>query len=118
MSYRASGLRAWVWQRVSAVVLTLFVLLVCGYWLTGGPADYQGWHNLLAQPAVAVMVGLSFGALLAHIWVGVRDVILDYLSPPWLRHILLALLALWLFALGLWVLLILARVFVSVRMLT
>jgi len=111
MSYRASGLRAWVWQRVSAVVLALFTLLVIGYFLSGGPSSYQDWHNLLAQAPVTVMIGLSFGALLAHIWVGVRDIIIDYISRPWLRYILLSLLALWLFSLGLWVLLLLARIF-------
>ncbi|CAK0738416.1 succinate dehydrogenase / fumarate reductase, membrane anchor subunit [Gammaproteobacteria bacterium] len=110
MSYRASGLRAWIWQRISAVVLALSTLLALSYFLTGGPTNYQNWRNLLAQVPVTVMIGLSFGALLAHIWVGVRDIIIDYISPPGLRYVLLSLLALWLFALGLWVLLLLARI--------
>lgn len=119
MSYRASGLRAWIWQRVSAVILAVFIVLILGNWLRGGPTDYHDWNNTIAQTPITLIIGLSFGALLAHAWVGVRDIFIDYISHSGLRHTLLSLLALWLLTLGLWVFLILARVFViSVGMVT
>ena len=112
MSYRASGFRAWVWQRVSSVVLAICVLFILGFWYAGGAADYQSWRAIFSQSPITVLVGLFFGALLAHTWVGVRDIILDYVALPGLRYVFLACLALWLLSLGLWVLFILSRVFV------
>lgn len=111
MSHRASGLRAWIWQRVSAAVLALGTLGALGYWLAGGAPDYAGWRAALANPPVTVAVAVWFGALLAHAWVGVRDVILDYVAIPLPRYLALAALAVGLLALGVWMLLILARVF-------
>ena len=111
MSHRASGLRAWVWQRVSAVLLALFTLSTLGYALGGGASDYQSWRAVLAMPAVTVALAVLFGALLAHLWVGIRDVLLDYLPIPALRYSAVALLAIGLLAMGVWMLLILTRIF-------
>jgi len=50
-----------------------------------------------------------FAALLGHMWVGLRDVLLDYAKPASLRHSLLAAVALGLLGLGIWLLSILLR---------
>lgn len=42
-------------------------------------------------------------------WVGLRDVLLDYAKPTVVRNVLLALVALGLFGLGVWALVILLR---------
>ena len=46
----------------------------------------------------------------SHAWVGIRDVILDYVRRPLLRLTLLALLWAWLLALAVWLLRILIGV--------
>jgi succinate dehydrogenase / fumarate reductase membrane anchor subunit len=51
---------------------------------------------------MAVATALAAAALLLHAWVGVRDVILDYVKPLPLRAGLLVLVALVLAAEGLW----------------
>lgn len=101
-----SGLRAWILQRLSAVVLTAGILAVA---LWDGLDDYQSWRTLVMQPWGAALLGLLGGALLAHSWVGMRDIILDYVAPRSIRYALLAALALWLIFLGSWVLIILTR---------
>jgi succinate dehydrogenase, hydrophobic membrane anchor protein len=58
-----------------------------------------------------VAFGLFALALLLHAWIGVRDVILDYVKPPALRLALLAAVALFLLANGLW----LAGILMEVR---
>ena len=50
-----------------------------------------------------------FAALLLHMWVGLRDVLLDYAKPAGLRHLLLGGVAGSLFGNAVWVVLILAR---------
>lgn len=97
-----SGLRAWILQRVSAAVLLLWLLYFVGVLLAAPPADHAAWVAWITAPGMAVATALAFGALLLHAWVGVRDVILDYVKPLALRAGLLVLVALVLVAEGLW----------------
>jgi succinate dehydrogenase / fumarate reductase membrane anchor subunit len=50
-----------------------------------------------------------FAALLGHMWVGMRDVLLDYARPAALRQVLLFAAAFGLLGLGIWLLWILLR---------
>ena len=110
MSYRASGLRAWIWQRVSAIVIFFLLLFFVINSALNQSITYDAWRHYLSQSLNKVIIGLFFSALLAHSWVGIRDIFIDYVHISWLRHLLIAILALWLLALGLWVLIILAAV--------
>lgn len=68
------------------------------------PLSYEAWKAWLTQRSVSVALLLFFLALLLHTWVGVRDVILDYVHPLAARFSLLALLAVSQIAIGAWVL--------------
>ena len=103
-----TGLRAWLVQRASAVYLLLFILFFIGRFLFAPPHDFESWRAWVAQPAVAIAMLAAFAALLFHAWVGLRDVMLDYVKPVALRAPALALLAGALLAIGLWMLLLLA----------
>ena len=72
-------------------------------------ANLSQWHAWLARPSTSVAFLVFFTALLGHMWVGLRDVLLDYAKPASLRRSLLAAIALGLLGLGAWVLSILLR---------
>ncbi len=88
MSRRAAGLRAWLLQRISAVYLALYVI----YFLLASPAagGYAAWHAWLGSPWPLLALALFFLALAIHAWVGVRDVIIDYVHHAGLRLLLLS----------------------------
>lgn len=111
MSRRASGLRAWALQRATAVYLAGFALYLVIHALTQPPADYAAWQAWVARPWVNLGLLLLVPALLIHAWVGMRDLLIDYVRVTWARVLLLALLAFGLIASGLWAVqaLILAR---------
>lgn len=112
MNWRAQGLRAWLWQRVSAVYLAVFILtslLVLGL---DAPRGYLAWRALFAHPLVGVAVVLFFAALLIHAWVGIRDILIDYVPRQGLRFALLGLVILGLLAMAVWVLMIILSVVV------
>lgn len=109
MNHQISGLHAWTVQRLSAIYLALFSIAATAYFVYSPLHDYADWHRLWTHPLVSIAAALVFIALLVHIWVGVRDVLLDYVRPPLLRFALLALLWGWCLALGLWLLRILVR---------
>lgn len=71
--------------------------------------DYPQWRAWVAQPGITLALSVFFVALLAHMWVGLRDVLLDYAKPVSVRNGLLAAVALCLLGVGIWVLSILLR---------
>jgi len=97
-----TGLRAWLTQRVTAVYLAGFTLFLLAHLLWDTPASFDVWRNWVLSPGVRVTMGLFFIALLLHAWVGVRDVILDYVNSLTMRVSLLTILASGLLASGVW----------------
>ena len=102
MTRGASGLRAWLLQRVSAAYLALYLLAVGGWWLISPPHSFELWQERVAEPWFAAGLLLFFAALLVHSWVGARDILMDYVRPLGLRLGLLVGVGLALAALGLW----------------
>jgi succinate dehydrogenase / fumarate reductase, membrane anchor subunit len=108
MSWRASdGLRAWVFQRVSAAYLALCVIAFCVAGAFNPPLSYPVWHAWFAHPVVSVAAAMFFLALATHAWVGMRDVILDYVHAAGVRFLALTAVAFILMACVLWALRIL-----------
>ncbi len=102
MSHRADGLRTWLLQRVSAIYLGVFLLYVLAhFWLNPHP-DYAAWHGWVASPVVSIAGAGFILALLIHGWVGLRDVMLDYVHHLGLRLVVLTLVAFLLIGCGLW----------------
>ena len=102
-----TGLRAWLVQRLSAVYMLLFIVFLLFHFLLDPPHSYQAWHGWISNPGVSIAACVFFAALLLHAWVGVRDVIMDYVHPLGFRVSMLALLGSGLLAIGVWVLRIL-----------
>ena len=102
MSRKASGLKAWAIQRLTAIYVGLFTLYLLGVLTTAAPADYTAWRAWLGSPVVSVAMLLFVVSVLMHAWIGVRDVLIDYVHPIALRAALLGGIALLLVALGLW----------------
>lgn len=109
MSRQAAGLKAWVVQRITAVYLALFGLYLTGVMLLAPPADHAALVAWVNTPAVLLGLLLFIPVLLAHAWVGIRDVLMDYLHPIAWRVAALALFAFLFLGSGLWALQALLR---------
>ncbi|MGH8800362.1 MAG: succinate dehydrogenase, hydrophobic membrane anchor protein [Casimicrobiaceae bacterium] len=96
------GWRGWLVQRVTAVVMALYTLLVLGIALYHGGFEHALWTALLAHPAFRIATLLFGLSLLWHAWVGVRDIWMDYVRPTGLRLTLEALTAVVLVAYAAW----------------
>lgn len=107
MSRTATGLRAWVVQRASAVYLGLFFLYLLVHWIVSPPADYAAWRAWIGHPVMGTALLVFVAAVLLHAWVGMRDILIDYVQPTALRIGLLAAVGLGLIACGLWALVVL-----------
>jgi succinate dehydrogenase / fumarate reductase membrane anchor subunit len=107
------GQRAWMLQRASALVLLLFVALGGARLLFGAPLDYAQWRAIADSAYGAALIVVFFAALCLHAWIGVRDVVLDYVKPLAVRLPLLGAIAVILAAVLARVVLTLAAQFVG-----
>lgn len=80
-----SGTGTWLLQRASAVVLALALPLLALRLLAVPPGDFAAWQSLFAPLGMRVVVLLTGGALALHAWVGMRDILMDYVHPTMLR---------------------------------
>jgi succinate dehydrogenase / fumarate reductase membrane anchor subunit len=107
-----TGLRAWLLQRISAVYMLLFIVFFLSHFVVDPPHSYLVWRSWMISPGVSIATFVFFAALSLHAWVGVRDVLLDYVHPLALRVSALAFLGIGLMALAGWVMRILLKGYV------
>ena len=97
-----SGLRPWLIQRISAVYIALFVVYTVITLAGVNEVSYLQWRDWLLHPFNTIAVGLFVIALLLHAWVGMRDIILDYLHNTLVRMIAFTLVIVVLISSGIW----------------
>ena len=102
-----SGLHAWTLQRLTAICMLVFCVVVLLGFTVRRPHSFTEWHAWVASPLILLATELFFVALSLHTWVGLRDVIMDYVRPLALRICLFSLFAIEGVAIVLWVFLIL-----------
>ena len=79
------GLGDWLLQRLTAVVMAGYTLFLIVYLLARPVRDYAAWNAMFAQTWFQVGTMLFFAALLYHAWVGMRDILMDYLRATGIR---------------------------------
>ncbi len=80
------GLRDWLSQRVTGGLMALFTLVVLAQVLfASGEIGYDKWAGIFAAQWMKVLTFSVIVALLYHVWVGVRDIWMDYVKPVAVR---------------------------------
>ena len=75
------GLRDWLSQRVTAGLMALFTLTVLAQiLLSKGPMGYDKWAGIFASQWMKVLTFSVIVALIYHVWVGMRDIWMDYVT--------------------------------------
>ena len=79
------GLRDWLVQRITAVVMAVYTIVLLLALLFTPELTYGTWAGLFASSWMKVLTLLALIALVWHVWVGVRDIYMDYVKPTALR---------------------------------
>ena len=79
------GLRDWLAQRVTAVILVVYTVVLLGFVFTTKDMNYGIWAGFFASSWVKVISLLAMLALIYHAWIGVRDIYMDYIKPASIR---------------------------------
>lgn len=97
-----SGMKAWLIQRFTGIYIGLFALMMSVVLWRAGPLNYSVWVALFSQPWLQITLSLFVIALLYHAWIGLRDIILDYIHPIAIKMLIMSLIVLMLLASGFW----------------
>jgi len=85
------GLRAWLAQRLTAIVMFLYTLVAAGLLMASPTLDYAAWRALFAPQWMKLATLLALLSLYLHAWVGMRNIFMDYVKHGGLRLALYAL---------------------------
>ena len=79
------GLKDWLAQRVTAVVMAVYVVAFVGILLVCPPQRYEQWRALFGSQTMRIATFIFFVSLFWHAWVGMRDILMDYVKPTAVR---------------------------------
>jgi len=84
-SMTRNGLRDWLIQRVSAVIIGAYTVFMMFYFLLNPNLQYGQWQILFANNWMRVFSLLTLLAILGHAWVGMWTISTDYLKSTAIR---------------------------------
>ena len=79
------GLKDWIAQRATAVVMAVYSVLMAVGLLIVRPNTFEAWRDVFACGFVKFATFLFFLSLFYHAWIGVRDIWMDYVKPTGIR---------------------------------
>lgn len=103
------GFRDWLSQRVTASLMALFTVIVLVQVLMPGPLGYDRWAGIFSQQWMKVLTFVVIVSLLYHVWVGMRDVWMDYVKPVGIKLVLQVFTLVWLVGCAGWAVQVLWR---------
>ena len=79
------GLSDWLMQRITAVVITAYLILLLGVLLFTPGMDLALWKALFSDQFFKLATFVALISVFLHAWVGMRDIIMDYIRSTALR---------------------------------
>ena len=78
-------LRAWMLQRVTGAIIGVYAIFLIVVLMLQPALDFITWRSLFVHTWMRVPTFVCLLAVYFHAWVGVRDVLMDYVKPTTLR---------------------------------
>jgi succinate dehydrogenase / fumarate reductase membrane anchor subunit len=79
------GFKDWLSQRVTATLMALFTVALIVQVLMPGQMSYDKWAGIFSSIWMKTLTFVVIVSLLYHVWVGMRDIWMDYIKPVGVR---------------------------------
>jgi succinate dehydrogenase / fumarate reductase, membrane anchor subunit len=79
------GLRDWLLQRITAVIMVIFTISAIGLLVFCPPQGWADWKKMFSGNFLRPLTLLFIASVLYHAWIGVRDIWMDYIKGMALR---------------------------------
>jgi len=83
-----NGVQDYILVRASAVIMALYTLYLVGF-IAFNDITYLNWVGFFSQISTKVFTILALFSMLIHAWIGLWQVLSDYVKPPAMRGALL-----------------------------
>ena len=80
-----SGVHDFILLRASAVILAIYTFYILGFFITTPEVTFEIWQGFFANLCTKILTVLALFSLLVHAWIGVWQVLSDYVKPAFLR---------------------------------
>ncbi|MDG1750457.1 MAG: succinate dehydrogenase, hydrophobic membrane anchor protein [Thalassotalea sp.] len=80
-----SGVHDFILIRTSAIILALYTFYILGFFVTTTEVTYDVWQGFFSGLSTKVFTILALFSLLVHAWIGIWQVLSDYIKPAFLR---------------------------------
>ncbi len=95
--------RDWLAPRVAGALMALLTMILLAQVIfTSGPIGYEQWAGIFAGQLMKFLTFAVIVALLYHVWVGMRDIWMDYVKPVAVRLVLHVFTLVWLIGCAGW----------------
>ena len=75
-----NGVHDWLLVRASAIIMTLYVLYLLGFVVISDTLTYEIWRGFFASSVTKVFTLLTLFSILMHGWIGMWQVLTDYVK--------------------------------------
>ncbi|HLR17914.1 MAG TPA: succinate dehydrogenase, hydrophobic membrane anchor protein [Alcanivoracaceae bacterium] len=79
-SLSRNGMADWLLQRISAVVLAVYMIGLMGYLVFASDVSYDSWKALMTSLPMQLANSVVIISIIVHAWVGLWTVTTDYLT--------------------------------------
>lgn len=82
---KSHGFGDWAWQRLTAGTMAVYSVVTLVYWLIATPSGFEGWKAWCSPVPFRLLSLLFFWALMYHAWLGLREIMMDYVHNQGVR---------------------------------
>ena len=79
------GLKDWLAQRITALVMAVYVVAFVGMLVVCPVQGHEQWRALFRNEFMRVATLIFFLSLFWHAWIGMRDILMDYVKHTGVR---------------------------------
>ena len=83
-----NGVHDYLLVRASAIILALYIVYLIGFFATSGDLTWEIWTGFFASAFTKVFTLLALFSVLIHAWIGMWQVLTDYIKPLAIRLVL------------------------------
>ncbi|MCX8957159.1 succinate dehydrogenase membrane anchor subunit [Erwinia psidii] len=83
-----NGVHDWLLLRAAAMIMTLYVLYILGFIVMSGHLTWDIWRGFFSSSFTKVFTLLTLFSILVHGWIGMWQVLTDYIKPLAVRLLL------------------------------
>jgi len=75
---RLHGLNGWIWQRITAGIMALYSIIMAVRAGLNAPFTAASWKAFFTPSIFKLLTLLFVLSLLYHAWLGVKEILMDY----------------------------------------